>query len=46
MTPIIEQHLAWLRLYAVEMKPQNWRDMRDRIETQIEKLEVELRGHR
>lgn len=34
----ISQHIGWLKMYAAEMSPDNWRDMKDRIERQVYEL--------
>lgn len=34
----IIQHIGWLKMYAAAMSPDNWRDMKDRIERQLREL--------
>lgn len=35
---IISQHIGWLKMYALDMTPKNWRDMRDRSIQQLDEL--------
>ncbi len=39
---IIDQHIGWLKLYLAEMRPENWRDMRDYAERQVERLQRDI----
>lgn len=39
---IVNQHIGWLKMYVIGMDENNWRDMRDRAELQLERLSQEI----
>lgn len=40
----LNQHIGWLKIYVECMTERNWRDMRLRIERQMDMLVEEIKG--
>lgn len=36
------QHIGWLKMYVSDMRPENWRDMKDHCDGQLSQLSAEL----
>lgn len=39
---VVNQHIGWLKQYVFGMDENNWRDMRDRAESQLKQLSQEI----